>query len=231
MLVSPVVLDLITATAGRTAAEVGRSFFFALQPFGAKAIFARARTPGGAEHVYSRISPPGWEALYADERFADCNYLSREYGRRNEAFAWSDIRLITPAEVRLRETLADHGTRDGIAVPCHGPGGYSGVVSLAFDRLEALSPGERAAIAFAAAAAHGQMHRLSPPARAETVALSPRERDCLGFVANGLSDSEIAERLGVGVTTIVSHVQNARRKLGARTRAQAVATLLLDGRL
>lgn len=231
MLVSPIVLDLLTATTGPTAADVGRSFFRALQPFGAKAVFARARAAGGDGHVYSRISPPGWESLYADQRFADCNFLSREFARRNEAFAWSDIRLITQAELRLRDALADFGTRDGIAVPCHGSGGYSAVVSLAFDRLEALSSAERAAIVIAAVVAHGQMHRLLPHARPNTVALSPRERDCLGFIATGLSDGEIAERLGVGVTTIVSHVQNARRKLGARTRAQAVARLLIEGNL
>ena len=51
----------------------------------------------------------------------------------------------------------------------------------------------------------------------------------LAFVADGCTDWEIGERLGLAETTVISHVQSARRKLGARTRSQAVALALLGG--
>lgn len=63
-------------------------------------------------------------------------------------------------------------------------------------------------------------------AAAEAVNLTARERDALTWVAEGKSDWEIAVILGLSETTVRFHVDNARKKLGAVNRAQAVARLL-----
>lgn len=60
----------------------------------------------------------------------------------------------------------------------------------------------------------------------DDVRLTARERDALSWVAEGKSDWEIAVILGLSETTVRYHVDNARRKLGAVNRAQAVARLL-----
>ena len=54
-------------------------------------------------------------------------------------------------------------------------------------------------------------------------ALTHREREVLELVGQGISNGEIARRLGVGVPTVERLLQSASRKLGARTRAQAAA--------
>ena len=54
-------------------------------------------------------------------------------------------------------------------------------------------------------------------------ALTHREREVLGLVGQGISNGQIARRLGVGVPTVERLLQSASRKLGARTRAQAAA--------
>ena len=59
----------------------------------------------------------------------------------------------------------------------------------------------------------------------DEVRLTPRERDALAWVAEGKSDWEISVILGVSETTVRFHVDNARRKLGAVNRTQAVARL------
>jgi DNA-binding CsgD family transcriptional regulator len=56
-------------------------------------------------------------------------------------------------------------------------------------------------------------------------ALTPREREVLTLVRAGLRSADIATRLGIAVTTVESHVASARRKLGARSRAQAASLL------
>jgi DNA-binding NarL/FixJ family response regulator len=52
--------------------------------------------------------------------------------------------------------------------------------------------------------------------------LTGREREVLTFVAAGLSNDDIAERLFVSPLTAKTHVNRAMMKLGARDRAQLV---------
>ena len=52
--------------------------------------------------------------------------------------------------------------------------------------------------------------------------LSERERQTLGLVASGLTYAQIGRRLGISPRTVESYVTTARRKLGARSRAEAI---------
>jgi LuxR family maltose regulon positive regulatory protein len=65
-------------------------------------------------------------------------------------------------------------------------------------------------------AAPGIGERLSEP-------LSERELEVLGLVAAGKSNVEIASSLFVSLSTVKTHINNLYRKLGARSRTQAIA--------
>ncbi|MDX6636526.1 MAG: hypothetical protein QOJ01_37 [Solirubrobacterales bacterium] len=58
---------------------------------------------------------------------------------------------------------------------------------------------------------------------------SARERQILALLAEGETDSRIAAQLRLSPATVQTHVRNAKAKLGARTRAQAVALALTGG--
>lgn len=67
--------------------------------------------------------------------------------------------------------------------------------------------------------------------RVDDTSLTPREAQVMGLVALGSNTEEIAERLVITQETARSHAKNAMRKLGARSRAHAVALALARGEL
>jgi DNA-binding NarL/FixJ family response regulator len=87
-----------------------------------------------------------------------------------------------------------------------------------------LSPGvtRRLVVEFA--------ERAKEPGSAPALdALTEREREVMGLVAEGLSNEEIAERLVVSPATAKTHVSRAMVKLGARDRAQLVVFAFESG--
>jgi PAS domain S-box-containing protein len=60
-----------------------------------------------------------------------------------------------------------------------------------------------------------------------TRALSPREREVLALLARGLTGEQVAERLVLSPETVRTHIRNAREKLGASTRVEAVTMALV----
>jgi PAS domain S-box-containing protein len=57
---------------------------------------------------------------------------------------------------------------------------------------------------------------------------SPREREVVQLVAQGLTTRDIADELRVSLETVRTHIRNAMAKLGSRTRAQLVAKALAE---
>ena len=58
--------------------------------------------------------------------------------------------------------------------------------------------------------------------------LTPREREILGLLADGMSNADVAERLFISQETVKSHVRHILAKLEADTRTHAVAIALRE---
>jgi DNA-binding NarL/FixJ family response regulator len=69
-----------------------------------------------------------------------------------------------------------------------------------------------------------QSFRQSPSGAPSTPELSQREQEVLGLLARGYACKEIADALGISVTTVSTYVRRIYEKLHVHSRAQAVAT-------
>ena len=72
---------------------------------------------------------------------------------------------------------------------------------------------------------------LSPRATAHVPQLSPREREIMGLMAEGMTAEAIGTQITVSVETVRTHVRNVIRKLQARNRVHAIAIALERGEI
>jgi LuxR family transcriptional regulator of spore coat protein len=126
-------------------------------------------------------------------------------------------------------SAAAGGPRHSVSAPTLGPG----AVTLSYAATaEAGPPASRleaaqAMLVFAIGRTLGQL-RIAGVGQA---ALSPREADCLAWVARGKTNWEIGRIIGVGARTVQFHVSNAARKLGVEGRHQAAQSAAACGAL
>jgi len=61
------------------------------------------------------------------------------------------------------------------------------------------------------------------PATMDSVRMTPRERQVVGLIGEGLGNKEIAAHLNIATHTVKSHVRNVMEKLALHTRLQIAA--------
>jgi PAS domain S-box-containing protein len=170
---------------------------------------------------------------------AACDLL----GIAREEVPWHKMDDFTPASERRRleeqwEAFLVSGTAEGwyqLAVPDHGP------VPVEFSATANVLPARHLSVfippddIFTEQARSDLARELTwKPVVAESGGRSPltrREREVMTLVASGLQSVDVAERLVLSPETIKSHVHNALVKLGAHTRAHAVAIALVTGEI
>lgn len=192
--------------------------------------------PGGVDHrLLFRNWPSDWAKLSDGRGFAAASFVTVEARRRLTPFTWleaRDARSLTSAEQEVWENALAFGWRNGFVLPIRGPAGYFATVSMGSrESVLDLRPENRARLQMLAVLAHERACILAGLMCNDELfeRMTAREIECLRWVAAGKTDPEIGEILSISATTVKFHVDGARAKLGARTRAQAVARLVLHG--
>jgi PAS domain S-box-containing protein len=143
-----------------------------------------------------------------------------------------------PLDALLAESMRDR--LDNVWRAFRDNGGHAGPFELATGRGTAervdigvtsrVPPGRHLVILTGSKVAGPQAStKARPPADGLWRTPTSREREILAMLATGATDGQIARRLALSPATVQTHVRNAKAKLGARTRAQAVALALRRG--
>lgn len=212
-------------------------FLAALPDYGFDAAAAGGWTGSTGSEVhrfYFNTWPEDWIALYVEAELFQRDPVVAHAARTHLPFLWSECDEVFRRYPGGPETLAlgaAYGWREVLSVPIHVPGRYQGLVTMAARRPIEVSASRRHWLAALARAVHDRCHAtpgfgLRQP---EAAALTPRQLACLRAVAKGMSDKEIGRELGLSPATAHYHIENAKRALRARTRAEAVSILTLDG--
>jgi DNA-binding CsgD family transcriptional regulator len=227
------------ALTASTADAASRGFFAAVAAVGASYLQTRlyrrpvaqltSATHFAAGGIVARIAPGSWQA-----GSAAFDYVCFENNPLLEAIRGGMTRYrftdFAPRDDKgygaYWEAMSEAGIADAVCATSYGRRRTIASLHLGFHEPD-LAPDDALAVqlaglmlterlmGFAANDADGE----------DEVRLTARERDALSWVAEGKSDWEISVILGVSETTVRFHVDNARRKLGAVNRAQAVARL------
>lgn len=143
-------------------------------------------------------------AIWSDQKFHDCK--SREF--------WDEARAL--------------GLETGMSFAVHGQPGLTGILSLSRDQALDLPASEMAALIgraqMFAVMVHDAVVRIDLPKLLpeQSLAMTPRELECLKWSADGKTAWEIGQILSITERTVVFHMNNVVQKLGASNKIQAI---------
>jgi DNA-binding CsgD family transcriptional regulator len=179
-----------------------------------------------------------------EQRWVTANDAACELlGLGREEIPWRTIGDVTPASGRRRLTdqwraFLSSGAAEGwyqLQTPDRGPVPveFSAIANVVAGRhLMVFTTPDDASVAEGLA---GSAREAAwTPVAAEgirPVRLTRRESEVMTLIAAGGHSDDIALRLFLSSETIKSHAQNAMTKLGAHTRAHAVAIALVTGKI
>ena len=183
--------------------------------------------------VLMNTRPDEWSKDYVENDYFLADPMARELGRSYLPFGWSDVldtRKLSKTEKDVMNWTGDFGMDSGFVVPIFETNGNVALVSLAGENVE-LPEDTRGAASLASIYLHNRLFTLKRMEQEDSVALTPREVECLHWVAAGKSDWQIGQILNISAKTVNYHVENVKRKFGVATRIQAVVAAMRQGKL
>ncbi len=177
--------------------------------------------------------PASWVRRYQEAGHEAVDPVVRRVAASSLPVFWDGLAGTVPRHVVFDEAR-DHGLANGITVPVAGPRGERALFSIATDLAPEAAPDHQAAFAgrvlltalYLDEAVRGLARKAAHATRAGLPQLTRRERECLQWAATGKTSWEISTILSISERTVIFHMVNATKKLGATNRRQAVVRAL-----
>lgn len=175
--------------------------------------------------IYTFGFPSAWVDTYRSKGFLHVDPLPRVAAQRTIPFWWSQIESIARLDAEEREYLSEArqaGFGDGLAIPVFGPNGRNGYYAAGFGKdiphpEDTVVSGLHAACQFA----HLHFCQIILQSLPESVSLSERESQILGYLVRGHSNQMIASQLKISTNTVDTYVRRCFEKLDVHDRVTA----------
>lgn len=196
----------------------------------------KARTaPHSSAFVQTNVDPRWW-VQYQDAGYYDVDPIVTHSLVHKLPLVWGRPTFgESPRQRELYEAASEHGLRSGISYPIHGLDGQFGLISFASnDEVPTnVSYWLQACVSLTLLRDYvfesALRFHVAPGVERYAVRLTPRELECLKWIALGKTSWEISKILMCAEVTINFHVSNLMKKLMVQTRQQAVAKGIRDG--
>ena len=184
----------------------------------------------------------GWILYYYDKNLADTDsHVVRVRNGKITPYVWNEStvqRVESSGERTTALAAAEAGLRSALCVPLASPfdpftpvGGITLGASMGEAAFKTVMGEHGATLTSIAYLFHNSCIRQLWHERHGGKSLSPRERDCLRYLADGKRQDAIAHAMGVALVTVEMHLRAVRQKLGAQTLNEAVAKALVLGEI
>jgi len=217
--------------------EICRALLGITSPFGLTALMAGTvpdpNTPIGRQkdHVILCDWPIEWLDRYVARNYVESDPVVHHMKHLQAPFQWHDASWDSKRDrgtAMMMGDAAEFKLRDGLAFPLVTLEGAIVMVSLGGERTE-LSAEQFGMISLVATYAIGRAIQLRSKPTIDHIELTARETECLKWAAMGKSEWEISQILKISEHTSEKHLLNAKNKLGAVNRVQAVAEAIRRG--
>jgi LuxR family quorum sensing-dependent transcriptional regulator len=183
------------------------------------------------DHVILCDWPVEWLDRYVARNYVDHDPVVSHMKQLQAPFQWHDASWDSQRDRSTAIMMGDAAAfnlRDGLAFPLVTLDGAIVMVSLGGEQVD-LSGEQFGIISLVATYAIGRAIQLQSKPTIDHIELTARETECLQWAALGKSEWEISQILRISEHTSEKHLLNAKNKLGAVNRVQAVAEAIRRG--
>mgnify|MGYP003672916771 CR=1 FL=1 len=164
--------------------------------------------------------PEDWVTHYKERQYFKEDIVLKTIFHTNRPCLWKDLKHLDPCNQRIFAEAREFGIRNGLTIPVMLPGHYPTSVTIAGEHRD-ISPTTYHALHLMAVYYHHAMIRICGAA-IRLPELSDKQVQCLLWAARGKADADIGEILEITPRTVNHHIEQLRRRLQVRTRAQAI---------
>lgn len=176
--------------------------------------------------------PDAWR-----QQYESCGYIEKDptvgmVGKTILPFVWTEGLFAQAMD--LWEDARKHGLQSGWAQPCYDSKFSQSLLTLArsgkeIGQLELAE--KQPLLSFMTCMAHEGMSKIVLPKINPTtlVELTAREKEVLRWLGDGLTASEVGEKMFITERTVKFHLSSAMQKLGVNNKTAAVIRALTSG--